>query len=306
MPRIAKKNPAAVKQIAAELHQQLSDNVQQLVTSDAWPQLLKSMTTKTGTELSRFSFNNMMLILMQAPEATAVATYNAWRTRGRQVIKGQKSLRVYAPLSVKDREDDNKTKIVGFRMQAEFDVAQTEPVWQDPHNMTITPAVGRTSVVKPLQGDAPEQMWAELEQQVNEHGYSVEFGNTGKAMGVTVPATMQVLISTRASKAQAVKTLAHELGHIMADHVADLTEYHEHRGQMETVAESFAYMVCAYYGLDSAGFSAPYIGTWAGRDNAEEILAAVQATGKQVLSMFRAYVAAVEAPDAEKVNTVSA
>jgi hypothetical protein len=300
-----KKNPGAAKQAAEAVHAQLLDHVQTLVTSDAWPKLLTAMTTKDGTELSRFSFNNMLLIMMQLPTATAVATYDSWQARGRQVIKGQKSLRVYAPITVKDREDENKTKIVGFRMIPEFDVSQVEPKWQDPHGMTITPAIRRRSVATPLQGEAPEQMWEAVHAQITELGYAVEFGHTGKAMGYTDPKGKRVVISSRSSKAQAAKTLAHELGHILADHVDDLAEYQEHRGQMECVAESFSYMVCNYYGLDSAQYAAPYIATWAGRDP-EEILTKVQKAGTQVLSMYRAFVAAVEAPEAEKIEQVAA
>jgi hypothetical protein len=93
--------------------------------------------------------------------------------------------------------------------------------------------------------------------------------------------------------------LVHELGHILADHVSDLAEYREHRGIAETVAESFAYMVSAYYKLDTASYSAPYIATWAGKDP-EDVMKAVQQVGKQVLSMFRAFVKSVESPELEQ------
>jgi hypothetical protein len=300
-----KKNPGAAKELANQLHTQLLDHVADLVTSDSWSQLLTTMTVKDGTELSRFSFNNIMLILMQKPDASAVVTFGAWKERGRQVLKGQTSLRISVPLTVKDREDpEGRRKVIGFQMRPEFDVSQTEPIWQDPHGMIITPAVRRTSIVKPLQGDAPEAMWGDLTAQLHDVGYTVETGNTGRGMGYTKPSTKTVVISSRASKAQACKTLAHELGHILADHVDDLEAYSEHRGQMETVAESFAFMVCAYYGLDSASYSAPYIGTWAGQDP-EEILSMVQKTGTQVLSLYRAYVAAAETPAAEKTGQVA-
>lgn len=307
------KKPSAAAKIAEQLHQQLVDNVQQLVTSDGWAQLLQAMTVKNGTELSRFSFNNMMVILAQMPEATAVISFKAWLERGRQVKKGSTALRVYAPITVTDKDRDGTPKVgrdgqekkyVSFRMIPEFDISQTEPLWQDPHQMIITPATTPTQVVKPLQGEAPELMWDQLLTQVQETGYSVEFGNTGRAMGMTDPETNTVTISNRASKAQAAKTLAHELGHILADHVNDLAAYSEHRGQMETVAESFAYMVSAYYGLDSGGYSAPYISTWAGKEP-EDILKAVQKTGSLVLSLYRGYVTEVESSEAEKLALVT-
>lgn len=307
--RSAAKSPSAAQQIAKELHQQLVDSVTDLVTSDAWPKLLQAMVQKNGTELSRFSFNNMLMILSQCPEATAVVTAKAWGERGRWMLKGSKAIRVYAPLSVKDREDENKTKIVGFRMIPEFDVSQTEPTWQHEGADTyfITPAVGRRpSVVKQLQGDAPAKMWQDVAGQIEQLGYTIERGNTGGANGYTEPKTMKVRVSDQVSPAQATKTLAHELAHILADHVSDMAEYQEHRGFAETVAESFAFMVCAYYKLDSTQYSAPYIGTWAGREDAEQILKTVTRAGSQVLAMFRTFVAAVESPKAEQANLQAA
>jgi hypothetical protein len=296
----AKKSPAYAKQIANDIHELLTQTVSQLVTSDAWPKMLAAMVQKNGTELSRFSFNNMLLVLAQCPEASAVITSKQWALRGRFPLKGSKALRVITPVKVKDERDPERTKVVGFRLQAEFDVSQTGPMWQDPkHNtMTITPALPRPkSVVKQLEGDAPVEMWDDLVWEVGNLGYSVEIGNTGDAMGLTDPKNKIVLISHRASQAQSAKTLAHELGHIMADHVSDLAEYAQHRGFAETVAESFSYMVCQLYGMDSALYSAPYIGTWAGKE-AEKVEKAVQDCGKQVLAMFRTFLASQGGPKA--------
>jgi hypothetical protein len=303
----AKKSPAAAKQIATEIHAQLAETVNGLVTSDAWPKLLKAMVAKDGTELSRFSFNNMLLLLTQCPDATAVVTAKAWAARGRWIRKGSKALRVSSPIAVKDERRPDEKKIVGFRLQAEFDVSQTEPMWQDPAHeaMFITPSVGRPSVVKHLRGAAPADMWDDIAGQIEKLGYTIEHGNTGTANGYTDPKTMTVRVSDRVSPAQQTKTLAHELGHILADHVSDMQEYQAHRDVMETVAESFSYMVCALYGMDSASYAAPYIAAWAGKDP-EKVMDAVQQCGKQVLAMFRSFVKDIKASKQETLDLAAA
>jgi antirestriction protein ArdC len=101
------------------------------------------------------------------------------------------------------------------------------------------------------------------------------------------------------SPAQTAKTLAHELGHIMLDHVADFAEYAQHKGRAETEAESFAFMVSAHFGLDSAAYSAPYITSWAGTDP-DTVLKAVQETGDAVLKAFRAFLKDTESPQDEQ------
>ena len=307
--KYAKKSPAYAKKLANELHAQLTETVEALVTSDAWPKLLKTMAQRNGTEIGRYSFQNMLLVLSQCPEATAVCSFKAWVERGRASVKGSKSLRIYAPMTLREKDRDGNVRKtedgkdrtrVGFRMIPVFDVSQTAPLWQDPCQgpMFITPSVGKPSIVKQLQGKAPEDMWDAVAEQIENLGYTIERGATGSAMGYTNPKNKTVRVSDGVSEAQAAKTLAHELAHILADHVSDLAAYREHRGEAETVAESVAYMISAYYGMDSVAYSAPYIGTWADKDP-EKVMATVQATGKQVLLMFRKFVTAVESPELE-------
>ncbi|MGH8880620.1 MAG: ImmA/IrrE family metallo-endopeptidase, partial [Stackebrandtia sp.] len=67
------------------------------------------------------------------------------------------------------------------------------------------------------------------------------------------------------------KTLTHELGHVLlhdpdsndSDEVRDALS---HRGRAEVEAESVAYLVCAAAGLDTDGYSFPYVANWAGGD----------------------------------------
>ena len=46
----------------------------------------------------RYSFNNCILIAVQAPEATMVQGFRAWKKLGRSVIKGQKGIGIIAPM----------------------------------------------------------------------------------------------------------------------------------------------------------------------------------------------------------------
>jgi len=69
--------------------------------------------------------------------------------------------------------------------------------------------------------------------------------------------------------AQAVKTLAHELGHLECGHVTDLPTYATCRGRCEVEAESVAYVVAAAHGLDASGYTFAYVPGWAGGDPAK-------------------------------------
>ncbi len=91
------------------------------------------------TAMGRFhnySFGNILEIARQKPDATRVAGLYAWNQLGRKVMKGQKGIRILAPMigtrkkkdteANKDITKQNQPVLVGFRAVYVFDVSQTE------------------------------------------------------------------------------------------------------------------------------------------------------------------------------------
>ncbi len=115
-----------------------------------------------------------------------------------------------------------------------------------------------------LTGHAAAGLWDHLAAQVIGHGYTVQRGDCSGANGYTDPATGTVRVRADVDDAQAVRTLAHELGHIECGHVADLPTYATCRGRCEVEAESVAYIVTAAAGMDAAGYTFAYVAHWAG------------------------------------------
>ena len=91
-------------------------------------------TASTGP--LNYSFGNILEIARQKPDATRVAGMYAWNQLGRKVIKGQKGIRILAPMigirkkkdseAEKDIIKQNQPVLVGFRSAYVFDVSQTE------------------------------------------------------------------------------------------------------------------------------------------------------------------------------------
>ncbi|MFG2847462.1 ArdC-like ssDNA-binding domain-containing protein [Kitasatospora sp. NPDC048296] len=307
---------AETEQLTERLRQNLDAAVMSLVTSEGWTAMLTQMARAAGTEIGRFSANNMILVLMQCPQATAVCTYKQWQERGRQVVKGEKSIRIWAPITSKKsdkrgkesedfaiEEDGGEHRPKGFMLVPRFDASQTEPMWQ--HNPKdglyfITPALPgalkRFGADTP--GEAPAEMWQALNAYAVHHGYTVKTGDTGAARGFARPATKTVMISDKVTPAQASVTLAHEVaGHVACGHTEDMAGYFSHRGRMETEAESVAHMVAAFYGVDATVKSADYIAGWAGREP-KEVRETLTATAETVRQAFRAFLEFRESPEA--------
>jgi hypothetical protein len=124
------------RQTAKEL---IAANVQSLIDqleagkSDALTAYLNAMS-----RFHNYSFGNILEIARQKPDATRVAGLYAWNQLGRRVMKGQKGIRILAPIiGFRRKKDDeaakskdpaavNKPMLVGFRSAYIFDVSQTE------------------------------------------------------------------------------------------------------------------------------------------------------------------------------------
>src|SRR5260370_30703963 len=84
----------------------------------------------------RYSFGNIREIARQMTSASRVAGLYAWNQLGRKVKKGEKGIRILAPMigtkRKKDKEADkditkqNEPVLVGFRPVYVFDVSMTD------------------------------------------------------------------------------------------------------------------------------------------------------------------------------------
>ena len=284
------------------LHQQLAAGVEAIRDGQAWADWLT-----VASRLHSYSFNNQILIAMQKPEARMVAGYGAWQAMGRQVRKGEKAIWILAPVTRRARTDADGTldsddlagtspapdpattgagrgrgSVVGFRGAGVFDVSQTDG---DPIPTPPAPQL--------LEGHAPPGLWDALTSVITARGFTVARCATaaeiGGANGLTDYGTRAVTVRGDVDDAQAVKTLAHEAGHVLLHNPADRGQGPVCRDLIEVEAESVAYLVAAHHGLDTADYTFAYIAGWAGRDNE-----AITSTARRVLDTARTLIAATD------------
>ncbi|MEU0032042.1 ArdC-like ssDNA-binding domain-containing protein [Streptomyces sp. NPDC006335] len=286
--RRPRRSPDATRAEVADLKAKLDEQVTNLTDSGAWKAMLRA-----AVGIGRYSFRNIMLILLQRPDATHVAAYGEWQKRGRQVRKGERGIRILAPMTLRRRDDedtpeaeDDKPRVI-FRPVSVFDISQTDPI---PGQADAADLPTST----PLTGQAPDGLWEVLEAYATAHGYTVERGDCGPAEGWTSPDTRTVRISGTEQDAAATAVLAHEVAHIGCGHLdTEPGEYRRHRGRMETEAESVAYIVAATHGLETSTQSAHYIAGWASKENPNDVAALLQETGQRVIQTAHAILAAL-------------
>lgn len=237
-----------------ETHERLVQAVEELASGDDWIRFLD-----TAKRFHNYSTSNLFLILVQRPDATRVAGFQTWKKLGRYVRAGEKGIAILAPCVYGPRRADEATDTAdagparvlrGFRVVHVFDIAQTDG---EPLPQVAGPEL--------LAGDAPTALWDLLAAQVGAAGFRLERGSCGSANGRTDYTTRSVTVRDDVDSAQATKTLAHELAHVL---LHDGCEYPNGcRGRAEVEAESVAYVVCSTAGLATENYSFPYVAHWA-------------------------------------------
>lgn len=232
----------------------------------------------------KFSLNNQILIYMQRPNATMVADYDKWQDRyGRNVMRGEKGIRIIAPTVVKKSAHAEQVNPVTnasgygdtaaekkgatyttYKVATVFDVSQTDGKQMqsriaDNVNFDVfLEAAKRTSTVpvwfaqQPDRADVP---YSRREQQIIiPEGMSKE--NMAYAM---------------------VRGIAQAKLDSQQPPVTDQATAEVPRTE-EMQADSAAYAVCQYFGVESAnGTDFSYITAWAWDKEPAELRSTLEA-----------------------------
>ena len=231
-----------------------------LLTSDGWQRWLR-----TRSRFHRYSLRNTLLIAFQCPHATHVAGFRRWLELGRCVRKGEKAIRILAPVRYRqpqaERTDKNETeqRLVGFRLAAVFDVSQTEAL------PGVEPAPLEPPG-QPVSGDSHAHLLTALEQHAATLGFTVQYEPLEGRAGYCSSREKRVVVDSALPPNGKVATLVHEIAHA---HGIDYTNYS--RPEAELIVESVACIVCGSLGLDTSSESVPYLAGWNDDQAAERI-----------------------------------
>lgn len=241
----------------------------------------------------QYSFNNTMLIYMQNPSASLCAGFNTWKNKKRYVKAGEKGLKILAPITetvlreVPVLDDDGKpildengkeqTKKVKekvfankFYVTSTFDISQTEgePIPELSYSGTSEKVENYSALKKVLEEIAPFPV---------EYTDELQEGCDGRCSYTAE----QIYIRNDMEEAKTVEVLIHEIGHAYMHDKTRFEEAKEHlkvisdRDSREIQAESLSYIVTHKLGLDTSGFSFPYIAAWSSNHTEQEIMNAM-------------------------------
>ena len=279
-----------------EIVDSIENGIKELFESDKYRKYLATMS-----RFHRYSVNNTMLIYMQRPDATHVAGFNKWRDQfGRNVLKGEKGIRIIAPTPYKKKVEEIKTdpetnapvldadgkaiieekeiRIPMFKVVSVFDVSQTAGKPLPQLAADLSGNVQQYEVfMEALRRASPVPIGIKPVAHDTDGFFSI------KAQSITIRAGM--------SEVQTVCAAVHEIAHAKLhdyEHMTELADDGEtilvpgekSRNTEEVEAESISYAVCQYYGIETGENSFGYIATWSKGKELKELRASLETINK--------------------------
>ena len=218
-----------------------------------------------------------MLIFSQCPHATLVAGYQKWQNQfSRHVLRGEKGISILAPTPYKIKVEKEKldpdtklplldadgntiteekeVQIPMFRPVKVFDVSQTDG----------KPLPERVqSPVAELTGNV-EHYEAFMEALRRVSPVPIEVKSLRNDLdGFFSPSKQSITLRAGMSEVQTVCAAVHEIAHSKLHNYAKQPDSQPKDSNTEEIeAESIAYTVCAYFGIETSANSFGYVATW--------------------------------------------
>ena len=303
------KNAQQVREITDKLEQ----GIKELFESERFKEYLRTMS-----KFYNYSFNNTLLIAMQKPEATYVAGYTSWqRNFDRQVMKGEKGIKILAPAPYKAQEEREKIDPVTQKPVIGADgkaVTETVEVLRPAFKVVSVFDVSQTDgkelpdiIVDELKGTV-ENYEAFFDALRQESPVPISFEDIpGGAKGFFSPVESRIAIQEGMSEIQTVKTAIHEIAHAKLHAVnpdeKTAPEDKKDRHTKEVEAESVAYTVCQRYGIETSDYSFGYIAGWSSGKETKELKSSLDTIRKTAAEMIEGIDAKLKVLLAEKAQS---
>ena len=286
---LAEKKPAYDSKDKAldEITARLEEGIKEIFSSGKYADYLKVMS-----RFHRYSLNNTLLIAMQNPEASLVAGYHAWQKKfERHVCKGEQAIRIIAPAPEKrlvhkekldpvsqqpilDKDgqpimEETEINVPRFKVVPVFDVSQTEGKELPSLSKALDrPVQAYELLFDALKSTSPVPIAFENMKATKDGYYHLKDKRIALRKGMSESQTL----------ASAVHEIAHAKLHDRDPQArgAQAGEKGKDPRTQEVEAESIAYAVCQYYGIETGENSFGYVAGWSGDKELSELKASLK------------------------------
>ena len=235
------------------------------------------------SKFHNYSFRNIVLIMLQNPNASRVASFATWNKLGCKIKKGSKALKILCPVQYQTKEEveeqgEIKEKVKNhlyFKLGNVFDISQVEG--EIP------------SLVKELKGNS-EDIKRMINYAIDNSEIAITIDNNlnnGSTNGYYDLLMNDIHIKESLDDIHKLKAIIHELAHSILH--SDIDNKLD-RNTKEVQAESIAYVVCRGLGLDTDDYSFGYVAGWSREKELKELkdsLDIINKTSQKILDFFK-------------------
>lgn len=275
-----KETPKDRQEVLKDLTEQLEKSIQDFMESEKYKAFLSSMA-----KFQNYSLNNQILIAVQKPDSTLCAGYTTWQKQNRYVKKGEKGIKIICPSPYKkeylkdviDKTTGRPELLPDGKARQEI-VQKVIPFFKVGYVYDISQTEGQPlpEIADILEGDLDEGLKSLKEAMLQASPVPVCFQPIdGETNGFYSPAAGEIVVDSTLSEKQSLKTLIHETAHALL-HNPEASSSQPTRETKEVEAESVAYVVCQYFGLDTSDYSFGYIAGWSSGKGTPELKASLE------------------------------
>lgn len=293
---MAEKKPTNQEKVK-EIVKGIEDGIRTLFQSEQYADYLRTMS-----RFHNYSYHNTLLIHMQRPDATLVAGFVKWKKQFRRYVKkGEKGITILAPAPFKKKIERQKVDLDTQKpvLDADGNIVTEEKVVEIPVFRPV-----KVFDVKQTEGEPLPSLSSDLTGSMRQYEafmealrrtspVPIEIKPIEDAMdGYFSPAHQNIAVQKSMSEIQTVCTAVHEITHAVL-HNQEQKQQTASAGAkdagpmkpkdkqtQEVEAESVAYVVCQYFGIETSANSLGYIAAWSSGKELPELKASLETISK--------------------------
>jgi len=272
------KTKEKITKLIDDLHNKVDD----FYNSDKWENYLKFAIKFRN----RSEFNKLLIWFFGGEDTVHVMGYKQWIQKMNRIVvactvcravankdcrceERQAPVRIpqLAPMTYKKVEEDEngEEKIQNklfFREVYVFKIEDTEQI-------EGKPIIEMQTLTQHLNFEVDEELENILVKIINDNDFSYRLDrwDNDNLNGWCDYRLREIVVHEDRPKAQRIKTLIHEIGHMFAHDSEMLGNPQDPRALRETEAESIAYVVGQFLGMDTSNYSIGYVTSWSSNED---------------------------------------
>ena len=245
----------------------------------------------------QYSFNNVILILLQRPDATLCNSFIRWKSLGRNVNKGAKGIEILCPVkyryTVEEDVYENGCVVINSDGTIKKENKEKEGLrFKIGHTFDISDTDGAElpTLTRRLE-DSPTILETVIEEIMKASDIPVAYDDTlHDAYGYYHLTEKRIGIQPNLGSLHTCKTIIHELAHSKLHSLEQKEKVSKNEREIE--AESVSYVTLTHFGFDVSEYSFSYIASYCDGKSTKEwqdSLSRIERCSRELINFLTEY-----------------